>query len=227
MNDYALELAGIEKVYKRGTPGEVVVLRGATLWRNLSFKPKTTLQTAIGMRHPRIRQISQGSMGGSFGLGSTSPSEKEYLQQSEHMHLMLDSPSLGGHSGYPNFDFDKDRKDPNRVAGDLPPGQESVGGIIYNHRHPNTEQYRSEDPYAQDVPDLTHNRTGPSKKYNPGESGMMQSASVASGVSSVNHRGMRGPKGSSSVVAAGSGHNAVAGVSEDVLKRLRKELLSR
>jgi lipoprotein-releasing system ATP-binding protein len=31
MSDYALELAGIEKVYKRGTPGEVVVLRGATL----------------------------------------------------------------------------------------------------------------------------------------------------------------------------------------------------
>ena len=25
------ELAGIEKVYKRGTPGEVAVLRGATL----------------------------------------------------------------------------------------------------------------------------------------------------------------------------------------------------
>lgn len=41
-------------------------LRGATLWRNLNFKPKTTLQTALGMRHPRIRQISQGSMGGSF-----------------------------------------------------------------------------------------------------------------------------------------------------------------
>jgi lipoprotein-releasing system ATP-binding protein len=31
MSDYALELAGIEKVYKRGKPGEVVVLRGATL----------------------------------------------------------------------------------------------------------------------------------------------------------------------------------------------------
>jgi len=41
-------------------------LRGATLWRNLNLKPKTTLQTAIGMRHPRIRQISQGSMGGSY-----------------------------------------------------------------------------------------------------------------------------------------------------------------
>ena len=40
--------------------------RGATLWRNLHLPVKTTLQTAIGMRHPRIRQISQGSMGGSF-----------------------------------------------------------------------------------------------------------------------------------------------------------------
>ena len=40
--------------------------RGATLWRNLHLPAKTTLQTAIGMRHPRIRQISQGSMGGSF-----------------------------------------------------------------------------------------------------------------------------------------------------------------
>ena len=31
MNDYALELAGIEKAYNRGMPSEVVVLRGATL----------------------------------------------------------------------------------------------------------------------------------------------------------------------------------------------------
>lgn len=31
MSDFALELAGIEKVYNRGKPSEVVVLRGATL----------------------------------------------------------------------------------------------------------------------------------------------------------------------------------------------------
>lgn len=31
MNDFALELAGIEKGYNRGKPGEVIVLRGATL----------------------------------------------------------------------------------------------------------------------------------------------------------------------------------------------------
>ena len=40
--------------------------RGLTLWRNLRPQSNTTLQTALGMRHPRIRQISQGSMGGSF-----------------------------------------------------------------------------------------------------------------------------------------------------------------
>lgn len=31
MNEFALELAGLEKVYNRGKPSEVVVLRGATL----------------------------------------------------------------------------------------------------------------------------------------------------------------------------------------------------
>ncbi len=40
--------------------------RGASTWRNLNLVPKTTLQTAIGVRHPRIVQSSQGQMGGSF-----------------------------------------------------------------------------------------------------------------------------------------------------------------
>ena len=40
--------------------------RGWALWRNLKLAPKTTLQTAIGVRHPRIEQKSQGAMGGSF-----------------------------------------------------------------------------------------------------------------------------------------------------------------
>lgn len=40
--------------------------RGWALWRNLNLAPKTTLQTAIGIRHPRIVQISQGAMGGTF-----------------------------------------------------------------------------------------------------------------------------------------------------------------
>jgi len=40
--------------------------RGATAWRNQRLAPKTTLQSAIGVRHPRIVQTSQGAMGGSF-----------------------------------------------------------------------------------------------------------------------------------------------------------------
>lgn len=40
--------------------------RGASLVRNARLKPKSTLQTAIGVRHSRIVQKSQGFMGGSF-----------------------------------------------------------------------------------------------------------------------------------------------------------------
>jgi sulfite dehydrogenase (quinone) subunit SoeC len=41
-------------------------LRLATLGRNARLRPKSTLATAIGVKHPRIRQIAQGAMGGSF-----------------------------------------------------------------------------------------------------------------------------------------------------------------
>jgi sulfite dehydrogenase (quinone) subunit SoeC len=40
--------------------------RGYALWRNLTLTPKTTLQSAIGVRHPRIVQKAQGAMGGTF-----------------------------------------------------------------------------------------------------------------------------------------------------------------
>jgi DMSO reductase anchor subunit len=43
-----------------------LVSRGASLLRNARLKPKSTLQTAIGVRHPRIVQKAQGFMGGSF-----------------------------------------------------------------------------------------------------------------------------------------------------------------
>ncbi|NWG74721.1 MAG: DMSO reductase, partial [Rubrivivax sp.] len=42
------------------------VTRAASLVRNARLKPKSTLQTAIGVKHPRIVQRSQGFMGGSF-----------------------------------------------------------------------------------------------------------------------------------------------------------------
>ena len=42
------------------------VSRSASLWRNARIKPKSSLSTAIGIKHPHIVQISPGSMGGSF-----------------------------------------------------------------------------------------------------------------------------------------------------------------
>ncbi len=43
-----------------------LVSRSATLIRNHRLRPKSTLQTAIGIKHPRIVQKSMGFMGGSF-----------------------------------------------------------------------------------------------------------------------------------------------------------------
>ncbi len=40
--------------------------RGASLLRNSRLRPKSTLQTAIGVKHPRIVQKSTGFLGGSF-----------------------------------------------------------------------------------------------------------------------------------------------------------------
>jgi DMSO reductase anchor subunit len=42
------------------------VSRGASLARNARLRPVSSLQTAIGVRHPVIRQISQGFTAGSF-----------------------------------------------------------------------------------------------------------------------------------------------------------------
>ncbi|MBT8071300.1 MAG: dimethyl sulfoxide reductase anchor subunit [Xanthomonadales bacterium] len=40
--------------------------RSASLVRNASLQPKSTMETAIGVRHSRIEQKAQGAMGGSF-----------------------------------------------------------------------------------------------------------------------------------------------------------------
>ncbi|HEY5993723.1 MAG TPA: DmsC/YnfH family molybdoenzyme membrane anchor subunit [Gallionellaceae bacterium] len=40
--------------------------RAAALWRNARLRPVTTLQSATGIKHPRIVQKSQGAMGGSY-----------------------------------------------------------------------------------------------------------------------------------------------------------------
>jgi DMSO reductase anchor subunit len=46
--------------------GLAAATRGASLVRNARLRPVSTLQTAIGVRHPTIRQISQGFTAGSF-----------------------------------------------------------------------------------------------------------------------------------------------------------------
>jgi DMSO reductase anchor subunit len=43
-----------------------LLTRGAALLRNARLQPTSTLQSALGIRHPRIVQKSQGAMGGSF-----------------------------------------------------------------------------------------------------------------------------------------------------------------
>jgi DMSO reductase anchor subunit len=42
------------------------VSRAASLLRNARLRPRSTLQSAIGIKHPQIRQRAQGFMGGSF-----------------------------------------------------------------------------------------------------------------------------------------------------------------
>jgi DMSO reductase anchor subunit len=43
-----------------------LAVRTAALMRNARLRYKSTLQSAIGVKHPRIAQLSQGSIGGSF-----------------------------------------------------------------------------------------------------------------------------------------------------------------
>ena len=47
--------------------GLAALVRAGSLWRNARLVRKTTLQTAIGVRHPRIVQTHSGSTAGSFG----------------------------------------------------------------------------------------------------------------------------------------------------------------
>jgi DMSO reductase anchor subunit len=42
------------------------ISRGLSLRRNARLKPRSTLQSALGIRHPQIRQRAMGFMGGSF-----------------------------------------------------------------------------------------------------------------------------------------------------------------
>ncbi|MCE2949072.1 MAG: dimethyl sulfoxide reductase anchor subunit family protein [bacterium] len=43
-----------------------LAVRAAMLARNARLRPKSTVQSAIGVKHPKVQQKSQGAMGGSF-----------------------------------------------------------------------------------------------------------------------------------------------------------------
>ncbi len=44
----------------------VFITRSISLYRNERIRPKSTIQTAIGIRHTQIQQKAQGAMAGSF-----------------------------------------------------------------------------------------------------------------------------------------------------------------
>jgi sulfite dehydrogenase (quinone) subunit SoeC len=59
-------LVGASALWTAAFTLAALVTRAASLVRNARLKPKSTLQTAIGVKHPRIAQKSEGFMGGSF-----------------------------------------------------------------------------------------------------------------------------------------------------------------
>jgi len=70
----ATALAGLQTLELAGPFGAAALLftaaglvsRWLSLLRNARLVPRSTLQTAIGIRHPKITQRAQGFMGGSF-----------------------------------------------------------------------------------------------------------------------------------------------------------------
>lgn len=62
----APELAGFFGASALALAAAALATRGASLVRNARLKPRSTLQSAIGVKHPRIVQMSQGMMGGAF-----------------------------------------------------------------------------------------------------------------------------------------------------------------
>jgi len=59
-------ITGITGVWAIALTSAGLLTRVASLWRNTRLKPRSSLQTAIGVKHPRIAQKAQGFMGGSF-----------------------------------------------------------------------------------------------------------------------------------------------------------------
>ena len=64
--EYNTEVTGLFGTWAIILTVMALITRGASLMRNKRIKHRSSLKTAIGVRHSNIQQKSQGSMGGSF-----------------------------------------------------------------------------------------------------------------------------------------------------------------
>jgi DMSO reductase anchor subunit len=62
----APEIAGFYAGWAMIITFAALITRGASLIRNARIKYKSTIQTAIGVRHTKVQQKSMGMMGGSY-----------------------------------------------------------------------------------------------------------------------------------------------------------------
>ena len=67
-----------------------LVFRILSLVRNSKIKPKSDLRSAIGVNHPNIRQMAQGSMGGSFNTREYFHGKKvSFVRNMKYIFLVL------------------------------------------------------------------------------------------------------------------------------------------
>jgi DMSO reductase anchor subunit len=70
-----------------------LVVRAAMLARNARLRPKSTVQSAIGVKHPKVVQKSQGAIGGSFNTREFSPGRsRSFLRSVKWVFLVLAFP---------------------------------------------------------------------------------------------------------------------------------------
>lgn len=63
------------------------IVRAASLVRNMRLRPKSSMRTAIGIKHPRIVQKTQGAMGGSFNT-------REFFHGKSHAFMRAIKPAF-------------------------------------------------------------------------------------------------------------------------------------
>jgi DMSO reductase anchor subunit len=67
-----------------------LVVRSLSLWHNTHQAAKSTIQSAIGIRHPKIVQKSTGAMGGSFNTREfRSGSTPDRIRQAKYTFMLL------------------------------------------------------------------------------------------------------------------------------------------